>query len=386
MRSSRYSFAWGLSWLLLLAGLPLAARNERALVDAPRIYEQTTSSAVFKIYGSDPAAVSRVAGMAGGLQELGRNFFQLPAVSRQAVEVRLVSGEDAEKMDERFFLKLFTDREVHVFIRWTARTTFTDVARALACGYVNRVALFYFGPDAKVRPWVWLALSEMLETRFQPAQEDEQRRVVLAVGMMPLQEIIGSEAVPLERRSRFALNAAWFLRVLDHRMNDGTRLKQMMRTFLSQADPMLIMAAGFPEQIETIGDAELWWAVGFEGLVRGKRPPFFTMEESRERLRELAFLTVKTDQGDRRLTGAAIADWAGSARVQSALNQRIGQVKGIIPRVNPVYHNALLSLGLLFEAAKQADRQAAQQAEQRFIDDFSAAIELERNVHRLLSW
>lgn len=372
-----------LRWTRLLALCALCLANVRAAAPDD-ILERTSRDDLFQVIGLDFAGIQTVGAISDQMEGLGLHYF--PEARALPEPIRVTLSPDPG-FPEPYRISPQPNGNFFIYVRWDADTRFGDVCQALASAFVRRAALWRFGREATPPHWLELALGQLLEARIRPGYADTQREEALARPPMGLEELLAAQGPFGLEQEKVALNAVWFFRLLENRVADRVVFRRALAAFLKGLDPTYILVKVFPRQFAEPGDLEMWWAVGFQAMVRSRETPFFTMEQSRQLVGRLAIVTVDVDGQDQRLAGTPLWTLREREEAASALRQRQREIKLEIQRVNPVYYNALLSLGLFFEAALQAPSEVeAEAANQRFLNDFREAQALELEIKRLLRW
>ncbi|MGE9296958.1 MAG: hypothetical protein ACQKBV_11780 [Puniceicoccales bacterium] len=361
--------------------MPLAAQ-----MPGKDILERTSRDGIFRVVGTDFGALQTVGAMTDQMERLGLRYFPEMRELTEPIQVTLLPSPD---FSENYRINFQPNGNYFVYIPWNGDTRFGDVCQALASAYIRRTAVWRYGREAgaKAPDWLELAFGQLLEATIRPGYADTQGDEALIRPPLGLMELLEAEGpFDLEQR-RVALNAVWFFRLMENRITDRKLFRKVLAAFLQDLNPSYILVKAFPNRFESEQDMEMWWAVGFQAMARGRETPFITMEQARETVRSLAILTVDIDGADRRLAGPVLWELRARDNVRSALELRQREIKLELQRVNPVYYNAVLSLGLFIDSALNAESLAVvERANQAFLSDFRDAQQLELEIKRLLRW
>jgi len=371
--------------LLLAFGLCFASPLLRAQ-DGADILERTSRQGVFSVIGLSFDGTQTVGAMSDQMERLGLRYFPEAQDIPEPIRVMLVRSPDFEAP---YTVKMQPNGNYFVYIDWNEDTRFGDVCQALASAFVRRTAVWRFGQSGgpAAPDWLELAFGQLLEAAIRPGYADVQREKALVRPPMGLEELLNASGPFDLQQEKVALNAVWFFRLLQTRIPDRMHFRRVLAAFLKGLNPAYVLVKAFPGEFETREELEMWWAVGFQSMARSRETPFFSMEQSRELIRDLAIVTVNIDGQDRRMAGPNLWEFRDRAEVASALKLRHREIKLELQRVNPVYYNAVLSLGLFFEVAMASeDLAAVKAANERFLGDYRAAQELEIEIKRLLRW
>jgi len=376
-------FRW-LTFCIVLLGL--AARTLSAQDYPSEILERTSREGLFRVVGTDFGALQTVGAMTDQMERLGQRYFPEIRSIPEPIQVTLLPNP---KFPEPYRISPQPNGNYLVYLAWNGDTRFGHVCQALASGFIRRAATWRYGRDAgpDAPDWLELAFGQLLEATIRPGYADTQGEEALVHPPLGLQELLTAQGPFDLEQKRVALNAVWFFRLLENRITDRQLLRKVLAAFLKDLEPSYILVKAFPHRFQSPQDLEMWWAVGFQAMARGRETPFFPMDQSREMVRSLAILTVDIDGQDRRLAGPILWELRERENVASALELRRREIKLELQRVNPVYYNALLSLGLFVDAALNAETSEIVRAQnQQFLRDFREGQGLELEIKRLLRW
>lgn len=353
------------------------------------LIETTTRDGIFHIVGRSFDATQTVAAIAAEMGGLGMDYFPHSArLDPVVVELRPVDDAEAGRLPP-FAIAPDAGTQVRVVIYWNERRTFSEVCQALASGFLRRVANVEFGPTAHAHTpaWLELAFAQMLQVRIRPTYIDAQARLARTGERLPVDAIFAAEGPfdPLEMNV-LAQNSGWLMRLIESQAQSRRVLRQGLRFVLGGGSPVRALEGMISEDLGNPAERELWWAVGFAQIVRGQTTPVYDLENSRTLIRTMAVVTAAVNGGDRRLTGWAIWEHREMETVALAVNLRLQELKLEIQKINPVYYNAMLSLGLYLEWVLAGVEEAAEKALADFESDLRAAYRLELAITRLLHW
>ncbi|WP_269540736.1 hypothetical protein [Cerasicoccus fimbriatus] len=369
----------------LFFGLCLLALCARP-AQAQDILERTSRDGIFQIIGLSFDGTQTVGSMADQMERLGLRYF--PEIRNMSLPIRVTLLSDSQ-IDAPYTITFQPNGNYYVYIAWNEDTRFGDVCQALASALVRRAAVWRFGQAAgnNAPHWLELAMGQLLEASIRPGYADVQREKALKRPPLGLEELLTARGPFGIQQEQFALNSVWFFRLLENRIPDRTFFRRVLAAFLNDLNPNYVLVKAFPDKFDNKQDLEMWWAVGFQAMARSRETPFFTMPQSRDLVRELAIVTVNVKGQDQRMAGAALWEQRALPEVQAAMELRHREIKLELQRINPVYYNSMLSLGLFFEVAMSAENpEPVQVANSRFLTDYRSAQELELEIKRLLHW
>lgn len=371
-----------MTFVCMLAAIPSPAHGQEK-----DFAERFSENNLFQVIGLSYEAVQFAGQMSDQCVNLGKEYLPIPLNPPQPVLVKLIPEETAD-FETPFFVRTQANGGVHVNIRWGDETRFEDVCQALASGMLQRTAIWHYGLDAgaNVPDWFELAFGQLLASKIRAALIDHQREEALESSSMPAIEIMQAQGPFGEHIEEVALNSVWFFRFLEAQAKNTATFRRICSAFLANLEPVSILVKGYPEEFSSIRELELWWEVGFQATVRGRQTPFYSMFESRELIRRLAFVTFQGDEADIRVAVNDLWPYRDDENFQVSVENRLREVKIEIQKINPVYFNGLLSLGMVLETSTSGVEASYQSALDVFTQDFRSAQQLELEIRRLLRW
>ncbi len=369
------------------------------LPEPPEVFLRKTSNHYFEVVGTDYNSVQYVTHMAQEAGEYCSNFVPMSNALPQPILVELVPAERAQ-FQAPFLIRPQTNGEVIVYLRWDESANFSDTCQALASAYMVRCAIWRFGHSAAgdVPDWLELALGLGLHVHLRPALIDEVVENSMQDEPWLLEDIFslkGSEGLhsPTARRA-----CLWLVRFLQNQSPSREHFQRLMLGFLSNMPPYELLTASYPQKATDLYSTRLWWAVGYEATIRSRQSPFYSLYDSSKVVRELSSITAEQDGQDIRLALGQLYEFRGNNALRRAAQQRVREIKLELQKINPVYYNALLSLGLTYEAwikleagredrgEPTPDQMAFAEAFVLYQQDIEAAQLLDLEIKRLLNW
>ena len=369
------------------------------LPERPNVFLRKTSNHYFEVAGTDFVSVQFVSHMAQEAGEYCASIVPMSNALPRPILVELVP-DDRANFQVPFLIRPQANGNVNVYLRWNESATIKDTCQALVSAYLVRCAIWRFGHSAapEVPDWLEIGLGLGLQVHLRPALIDEVVEASSKDQPWPLERIFklkGNEGLqsPEARRVCF-----WLVRFLDNQSPDRERYQRLMLGFLRNLPPYDLLATSFPEKVTDLHATNLWWAVGYEATIRSRQSPFYSLDQSSKLVREIATITAEQDGQDIRLGLEQLFEFRGNTALTRAAQQRVREIKLELQKINPVYYNALLSLGLAYEAWLEMEapvgeedelspeQKAFAQALVLFERDFEAAQLLDLEIKRLLNW
>ncbi len=363
-------------WVLFLGWCPLVAETT--------LYERSTRGDLFDVFGYDFQAVQYVTHMAQEMETLGGRYFQNPSELARNITV-LIQAANQSSFQSAYLVDLLPGGGIKLTLRWDEYTRFEDVCEGLALAYLSRVAVWQHGASAAhdVPAWLSLGWGYLLQSRLRPAMMDPFIQDALKGRLMMPRDLF-SDNPDRHSRQSLGLYGFWFFRFLESEIQNRQLFRQALSAFVGGLNPNAILVRVLPDSFESEADIDLWWAVGFQSHVRGRQTPFYTMEQSRNLVRRYAILTYEQKDGtDIRLTPGNWWSQRENNRFQIAVTDRLREIKLEMQKVNPVYYNSLLSLGLILTAVAEGDQELYESMVARFTEDLRDAQILELSIGQL---
>lgn len=279
---------------------------------------------------------------------------------------------------------IYPSGQVKVSVVWGKKTTRTDVERALAQGYLTYLAGAYSTEGATVPLWLELAVQQMARVKTVASHrrllgEEVKKRPAMSLGEILLVER-GDEAQAAE----LAPFAYWLLRFLEGEARTEGQLRNfLLRLFRGEA-PLTALNATFGGQLRSTAEAEMWWLVGLNDLVRSSGSPMWPIEQTRHRLSELSRSTFQAEGKKLRLFPEDLWEHRASETLRRELRYRTRAASLDLASFHVFYHNALLSLTRVFESVLVADEGSYREALVAWRHDLRTGDELAEDADTIL--
>lgn len=372
--------------------------------EQPEVYVRTTSNNFFQVAGTDFISVQYVTHMA---QEAGEHCADALPLSNALPLPILVELVPPDKVgfDGPYTIRPQPNGDVTVSIRWSEDASFEETCQALASAFLVRSAIWRFGHDhaATVPDWLELAMGLGLEIHLRPALRDELLADSRDTASWPLERIFS-----LKGRAAFGdleakQQCLWLVEFLRNQSPDREHFRRLMAGFLKDLPPIRLLVSAFPDKLTDERAMDIWWAVGYQATVRARQAPFFNMDESLAIMRNGSYLTAEIEGMDVRVGIHELYGYRGNVALAKAARQRVREIKVDLQKINPVYYNALLSMGVVFDSwlvLEEPDEAidpdepldlteeeiAYEEAYARFENDLQSAQLLDLEIKRLLNW
>ncbi len=344
---------------------------------------------VFKIIGPDGDSLTAMVDLAEAVFEVGKAGFGVPAdLGPQPILVRLVRPKQMPSVDRWHVAGTGYLGGTVVYLSWSKETALDDALRALSEGLLARAGACRdeAAKRAQNRPlpprWLVLALARSVDVYLRPALRDDLAERARRPGALPSLTTILSSAPAAGLTAEYDAAAYWAAMFLSEEARHPDEFLALTeRLWRQPEDAAQVLQGAFGAAIkEADGSQELWWRAGVQWLLRGRITTTRTMAESRRDVRRLAFVVLSKDGQDSWVELPDAFALREDEAIEPVLRAGLAAAKADLRGVNPVYHNALLSLGLAYEALLNESHKAFSARYARFMDDFEAAQRLDAAV------
>lgn len=356
--------------------------EESAVPQAP----STVRKGSFEVTGPDVLSAHYVAAVGDLLTQRLSRVLPAPGRATQPVAVDLLPEEDerASAMAP-FGTRLYRGGQVVVTIVWGEATTRATVERALAQAYLSYLSGAYSGGRIHVPLWLELASQHLARVQAVPAHSQALAARIDRNRPPRLEEIFALDRAEPVGEDMDAY-AYWLLRFLSRESRNRVEVQNFLIRLLRGEEAMLALRAAFGDRLRTAEEARLWWLVGLGEIVGNPRSPILPAPDSRRRVGELARLTFAVEGGEERLFPEDLWEKRESPALRRELRRRLRVVQLELDTIHPFYHNALLSMGRVWQAVL-AEAEAEEEYEEAvlaFQHDTRAGEELWEDVSGIL--
>lgn len=337
----------------------------------------------FSVVGFNWNEARAVERISAELRDVTAGWLALPTRLRQLIVVQLIPPEHY-RGEEAYHIEVDDRGGIVVALLWDETLRLESVCEALARAYlIKRLWLFdpTLDPDS-IPDWLAFAVGASLEVAWIPGRREALRERAKQQPPLGFADIFNADGPYGETREWVATEAYWLLRFL---RREWRRLPDSLwLTVLTGTEPDWVLLA---EHSTTPADAtmrELWWAVGRADLLLSRAGAVLSLDESREVITRLAYITYEDESGDVRMPASAVLEFDDPAPFAADASDRTRITKLLLVRINPVYHNALISLGFFYEALSEKKFAAAADHYRQFLEDFDDASTLHSAVDELM--
>ena len=287
---------------------------------------------------------------------------------------------DAEKYKNAAQYSMDKNGGVTLTVLWNEKLDFAHFCR-LVSGALFRKAIYERSGKVVRECPMWLdeALSVYLQCRVKLGLTGEFADISAENPPRPLKEILGKTAILSENDSA---ECFWTLKTLERLSSrDGKFWPLLMK--LSAMDAQKSYA-----EIEKLSpqNFEIVWNCFISGEIWSRVGGVYNTRASRNEIVRLSFLQAEDTSGEPLgLNPADAWKYRENTLVRYNIERRLMEIKVALPRINPLYAEALVNLGRVFEAALDDDKDEFDDASKAFAEKFAEADKISDTARKMLS-
>ncbi len=322
-----------------------------------QVYEYRDS--FFKVFSDDSQALSRVVPVLKECGNLVKGYFfedaKLPAL--QQVELRILTSDLAG--GGKVGAQIFDNGAVVLSAKWDENLDLTSFCRLVSGGALRAVAQYFGGAQGmKNLPyWLELAFESALEQRLRFGVVNDMARLAERSQPESAKKIFGLERGNVADIELSKAHAYWNLEALKELT--GVKFPRFFKNLIaknaSAEDEYLILC-------DTLGlspeDVDMRWQTVVTAMIYSKLGGIQSMETTRDEIKRLAILPFIKENGEvEGLSGMQLFERRDEEGLEELTANRIFELKVALSKSNPVYHNALVALGRIYEALYDGDEE-----------------------------
>lgn len=272
---------------------------------------------------------------------------------------------------------------VAVHLSWGAETRRSTAREAVLAAWLGQVYTER-GLDHRPPPWLLRGLAHALEVRQNPAVRDAAVRWAVRSNWPQLGDL-------LQGRVQEAEPSWWLWQGLRDHAGAPSAWRERLTRMMAHENPWAGLAVLLDGELsdgtslEFRGRARQWWEERGTRAAAEREGAYLSLATSRSLVEALAHITiVEHVDGTGEIPAAEWYVAAADAGVRARLEHQEEAIRRDLARVHPVWHNALLSLGRLAEAARQGEVANAVAAHRAWQADLASAVELSALLDELV--
>ena len=293
------------------------------------------------------------------------------------IVVQLVS--DGEKFKDAAEYVMDKNGGVTVTVLWNENLDFARFCRLVSGALLRKMIFERNGRIVRECPmWLDEALSVSLQCRAKFGMLGELADISSRTPPRGLAEVLRIASISSETDSADCL---WTLKTLERLCARSGKFWPLI-VFLSEADAQKSfaeIAKLAPERFDAV------WGCYISGEVWSRAGGVRGTEESREEIVRLAFLQAEDVSGEPLgLNPSDVWEHRENSLVRYNAERRLTEIKIALPRINPLYAEALVDLGRLYEAALDDDEDEFGAASNAFASNLEKADRISKRARDML--
>ena len=293
------------------------------------------------------------------------------------IVVQLVS--DGEKFKDAAEYVMDKNGGVTVTVLWNENLDFARFCRLVSGALLRKMIFERNGRIVRECPmWLDEALSVSLQCRAKFGMLGELADISSRTPPRGLAEVLRIASISSETDSADCL---WTLKTLERLCARSGKFWPLI-VFLSEADAQKSfaeIAKLAPERFDAV------WGCYISGEVWSRAGGVRDTEESREEIVRLAFLQAEDVSGEPLgLNPSDVWEHRENSLVRYNAERRLTEIKIALPRINPLYAEALVDLGRLYEAALDDDEDEFEAASNAFASNLEKADRISKRARDML--
>lgn len=346
--------------------------EELELPENPR--RSISRNSYFEVVADDPVSAQFAAAVGQLLAERVLRIVPTPGGGRQPVLVDLQPLSRYEG-ESQFVTEIYPSGQIKLTIAWGEITTRDILERALAQGFLTDLAAGYSEGALTVPLWLELAVQHLARVKTVSSHRWALAERLKESAPMTLEAILNAQRGDGSEED-LGTHAFWLISFLETEAKGRGALQGFIVRLFRGENPMEALEASFAGPLRSVQEAEMWWLVGRNEMVRSSGTPMWSAQRSRDRVMELARLTFLVEGRQTRLFADDLWDYWQSKTLEAELDYRIRVVGVESAFVHVFYQNAILSLNQLFQAVVEGDKEAYREARLAFRHDLRTGDEL----------
>ncbi|MFI3291640.1 MAG: hypothetical protein R3Y46_07150 [Opitutales bacterium] len=356
--------------------------TQEELKDTPEYQQEAilrnTSTSSFFIVGEDSFGFSQIREIITCAEGIIEQYLGLKIGSNNKINLRIIPFSD-EKYDKQFYIDTI-DNAMYLMLRWDKNLEYEAFSKFIMGAMLRKLSQERkLDKDYEVPYFLELSLSILLQERAR-AMSSEMAKKASETKLLSLKDTlnISREIGDIEQKD---LSAYWNLIAINRFFKDKKLLRGLLSNYLFKKDDLDIY--NYISNTYKDGDVEKYFKCIIYSELSSRAGGVMSMQDSAEELLRLSFIrkdSINTALGDK-----DIVKYSEDKEIRNAIKRRITEIKILLPKINPVYFNTLISLGEMFEEALNKDESAFDETRLIFINEFKNAQYLQSRAISLLN-
>ncbi len=305
-------------------------------------------------------------------------------VSRPNITRKINLNISAEK-DVKERINFADNGNIYITLRWNSTLSVEKISRILSLASLKKIALEYGGTKAfKNTPkWIEYAMSAVVQQQLTAGLASYYSRICRSGGTQKqdIDVIFDIKDVSDENLSYTEAKFFFVLKAIES-IIPRSKMQEFMRFLLISEFPS---KAILNELHKKGANAHIRWICILNGEILARAGGIQSLEESDTELVRLAVLPTSNKLGERiGVFASDVFKYSEKESFKGDIQTRLVEIKIASLKMNPVYHNALVSLGNIYESALKDDEKAFTQYLKLFKVELNKARNISKRVRELM--
>jgi len=340
-------------------------------------------SPYFYLFSDMPMVVNKIKNVTAASESAMTEYFGKTDKFIRPIVVNIVDSKDTS-FEGQFAVDVKSTSDIIIALRWNADLELDILSRLLSGAILRKLAMEKSGSEESLKNipfWLECGFANVIRQKAETSIISKYARDASKDRPLALEKVFNftRENVDYER---CASHSFWALHSLNKIFKNKNEFNSFMRKVCLDANNAKdldllykIFANGEKENFKIFYNCVLAYEIASRlGGVQ-------SMESSAQEILRLCF--VSADMESEGFADNAVFE--NRKILEKALRLKVLEIKAFLPRVNPLFYNATLSLGSMFEASLDDDSKAFQKHRDSFIKEFKEAKELSEVVEKLLN-
>lgn len=319
---------------------------------------------------------------------MNKYFAAAPAKIKFMNRITLqISDKDEFDFDGHFSVMVSDSGEITLAVKWNETLKIEDFCKLLTGAALRRYAYENLGDAASknIAYWLELSFATMLEHRMRFGVPADLARLSSEQPPKDLQSVMEysrEDGVDLALKES---HAYWTFVAIERAAVRRVPMYEFLRVALDARNAEKVREMIFDRMKPAEYDFALWWRALVMGEIWSRMSGIYTPEKSEAEILRMAVVQVDTPEGER--VGISVLPdlWYNRENIRRDVELRIVEIKVSLARMNPLFHNCAVSLGLMFEKLIDGDEDEFREAAAVFVAEFKSARALAERAKKMMA-
>jgi len=351
------------------------------IVDLPRGFF-VHENPFYYVFSDMPMVVNKIATITSASESAMREYFGKIDPFIKPIVINIVDSKDTS-FEGQVSVDVKSNTDIIIAVRWDENLDLDTLSRLLSGAILRKLTMEKSGSEESLKKipfWIECGFANVIRQKAETSIINKYARDASKEHPLPLEKVLNFTRENIDYE-KCAAHSFWAL----HSLNKMFKNKSEFNTFLRKAcfEANISRDLNFLYRFfsnENKENFEKFYNCVLTHEIISRLGGIQTMEDSAQELLRLCF--VSADMESEGFVDNAVFE--NRKILRESLSTRILELKAFLPRVNPLFYNATLSLGGMYEAALDGDSETFQKYRKSFIQEFSEAQILSKEVKQLL--